>query len=113
MSNALIDYKDKELIKMAEEKETIIKEAKEDFEEILTEGALKEIIEFRESAMRDEASAKYWAEKEGLEKGIKKGMKKEKINISKKMLKQGLKVDLIIQITELSKEEIDDIRSEK
>lgn len=110
---ALIDYKDKELVKMAEEKETIIKEAKEDFEEVLSEGALKEIIEFRESAERDAASRRYWAEKKGMEEGMAKGMakgsKNEKIKIAKKMLEENMNIKLIMQITELSKEEMEEI----
>ena len=106
---ALIDYKNKELVKMAEEKETIIKEAKEDFEEIITVGALKEIIEYRESAMRDEASRKYWAEKRGMEKGMQKGKKEEKIAIAKKLLEQGVDRKIIIEATSLSEEELDKI----
>jgi len=118
---ALIDYRNKELVKMAEEKETIIKEAKEDFEEIITVGALKEIIEYRESAMRDEASRKYWAEKRGMEKGMEKGMQKgmqkgrteEKIKIAKKMIEEKMDIDLIAHITELKKEEIEEIINNK
>jgi len=106
---ALIEHKDKELVKMAKEKETIIKEAKEDFIEVLSEGALKEIIEFRESAERDAASRKYWAEKIGMEKGMKKDIEDEKIKTAKRMLKQKMDLDMIVQITELPKEEIEKI----
>ena len=91
---------------MAEDKEKIIKEAKEDFEEVLSEGALKEIIEFRESAERDAASRKYWAEKKGREEGS----KQEKINIAKKLLQQGIDKKVILQATSLSEEEIEKIK---
>jgi len=118
---ALIDYKNEELVKMAEEKETIIKEAKEDFEEIITVGALKEIIEFRESAMRDEESRKYWAReeglaegraegiKEGIKEGRKEGITEEKTRIAKKMLQQGMGIEIIEQITGLTHKEIQEM----
>jgi len=41
-----------------------------------------------------------------IEKGIEKGAKEEKITIAKKLLKEGMDIDRIAEITELSKEEI-------
>ena len=48
--------------------------------------------------------------KEGLEKGIQKGKKETKIEIVKKLLKQGLDNQTISLITELSIEEINNIK---
>ncbi|PHO07985.1 hypothetical protein BFT35_02730 [Thermoanaerobacterium thermosaccharolyticum] len=42
----------------------------------------------------------------GIEKGIKKGAKEESIKIAKKLLKEGVDIDRIAEITELSKDEI-------
>ncbi|MBP2071268.1 MULTISPECIES: Rpn family recombination-promoting nuclease/putative transposase [Thermoanaerobacterium] len=44
--------------------------------------------------------------KEGMEKGIEKGEKEKSIKIAKKLLKEGMDIDRIAEITELSKEEI-------
>jgi predicted transposase/invertase (TIGR01784 family) len=41
-----------------------------------------------------------------IEKGIEKGAKEEKISIAKKLLKEGMNIDRIAEITELPKEEI-------
>ncbi len=49
-------------------------------------------------------------EKLGLEKGKSIGLKEEKIKIAKKMLKKGNSIEDIIEITELSKKEIEEIR---
>lgn len=61
---------------------------------------------------------KYWAEKEGLEKGMKKGIKqgikqgekesRKKVAIN--MLKQNMEEDLICDLTELSQEEIRELK---
>ena len=79
-----------------------------------------------ERYLRDEATMKYWAEKEGLEKGMKKGIKegvkqgikqgikqgekesRKKVAIN--MLKQNMEDDLICDLTELSKEEIEELK---
>ena len=46
---------------------------------------------------------------EGIEKGIEKGIKKEKLETAEKLLKMGLPVEIAMQITELSKEEVMEI----
>jgi predicted transposase/invertase (TIGR01784 family) len=42
----------------------------------------------------------------GFEKGIEKGEKEKSIKIAQKLLEQGMDIDRIAEITELTKEEI-------
>ena len=42
-----------------------------------------------------------------LKNGITKGEKKEKVQIAKKMLSAGMDIDIIINMTDLSKDEIE------
>ncbi len=48
--------------------------------------------------------------KEGREKGMKEGEKKGKIDVAKKGLKSGFPIDVIIQLTGLTKEEIEKLK---
>ena len=73
---AFIDGTRGELIEMAKKKEPIIKEAKEELEEILSEGVLKEIAEYEDSAKHERASYMAHAEKRRRRKG-KKNRRKE------------------------------------
>jgi predicted transposase/invertase (TIGR01784 family) len=47
----------------------------------------------------------------GIEKGLQEGRKDEKIEIARKMLKKGLDIDNIIDITGLTRDEIENIKS--
>ncbi len=53
-----------------------------------------------------------WIEK-GIERGIEKGKMEEKKKIALEMLKEGLSMDLIIKVTHLSNEEIENLRENK
>lgn len=127
---ALIDDKDRGLIKMAEEKHEIIKEAKEEVEEILSDAVIKEINEFRQTAIWDENSVKHHARekglkegrrqgvkegreegiKEGRKEGIKEGKKEESKRIIINMLKKEMKLDEIVDLTGVAKEEIEEVK---
>ena len=50
---------------------------------------------------------------EGRQQGRQQGIKEEKIKIAKKLLKQGLDTQIIINATGLSKEEIKNLKEEK
>lgn len=98
---------------MAEEKHKIIKEAKEEVEEILSDAVIREINEFKQTAIWEENSAKRYAReqgmKQGIKQGIKQGAKEKQIEIAKKMLKNRMKIEQIQEMTELSKEEIENL----
>jgi len=46
----------------------------------------------------------------GMEKGLEKGLEKGKIGIAKKMLKKNMSIDVIIEMTDLTKEEIENLK---
>ena len=48
--------------------------------------------------------------KQGIEQGIKQGIRKEKLKVAKELLKTGMAVEKIVEITELSKEEVEKIK---
>ena len=54
----------------------------------------------------------YYAKKKGLAEGGEEGKTEERIEIAKKMLKEGLSVDLICRTTGLSEEEVLKLKSE-
>lgn len=123
---ALIDDKDRGLIKMAEEQHKIIKEAKEEVEEILSDAVIREINEFKQTAIWEENSAKYHARQVGLEEGRRKGMKEgkkegrkvgikegrkeESKRIITNMLQKGMTLEEIEELTGATKEEIEQIK---
>ena len=70
-----------------------------DFEEMLEEAKVK---------IAAEAHAKGYAK--GYAEGYAKGIKENQIKTAKKMLNMGMSIDLITEISGLSKEEIDGLR---
>ncbi len=116
---AIIDDKDRGLIKMAEEKHKIIKEAKEEVEEILSDAVIRELNEFKQTAIWEENSAKYHAREQGLKegrregrkKGRKEGEKQQQIKIAKKLLKKGIDIEEVQEITGLSSEKLQSLLS--
>ena len=88
--------------KMAE-KEKEIKEAIETLEDISSDEAKERIAELREKYIMDRASELETAE----EKGIKQGARNEKEKVAKIMKQKNMPIDDIIDITELTKEEIE------
>lgn len=56
--------------------------------------------------------AKEDGKKEGLKQGIEQGIRKEKLKVAKELLKTGMAVEKIVEITELSKEEVEKIATD-
>ena len=54
----------------------------------------------------------YYAKEEGLAEGKEEGKTEERLEIAKKMLKEGLSVDFICQMTDLSEEDVLKLKSE-
>ena len=114
---AIIDGENGGLIKMAKEKEKIIKEASEDVEEILSDEELKAIMEYRQTAIWEEnsrigtairrATAKDKEKIKKLEDEKGKAEKEKAIEIAKELLKFNLPIDKITKATGLTKEEIE------
>ena len=98
-----IDYSRKELIKMAEEKNEMIKEAKEEYEYLTGEEDLQRIAFLKRKFELDYNTGMEDAE----ERGIEKGEKANTIKIAKKMLEKKMDINLISEITGLSIKEIE------
>ena len=135
---AFIDDEDKELIEMAEKNNKVLKKARKEITYLTGDDEVRRLAELREKwDLEYNASmqnAKKLGEKIGTEIGIKEGeklglekgeklglekgeklgksigLKEEKIRIAKKMIEKGNSLEDIIDITELTKEEIEEIK---
>ena len=91
---------------MAEEKNKVIKEAKKEVEYLTGDEEVKRLAELREKWEMDRNSEIGQAQKEGEAKG----KAKEKLEIAKSMLKRKFKIEDIVSITGLSKEELEKLK---
>ena len=105
---ALIDSEDRGLLKMAEERNKVIKEAKKEVEYLTGDEEVKRLAELREKWEMDRNSEIGQAQKEGEAKG----KAEEKLEIAKNMLKRKFKIEDIVSITGLPKEEIEKLKKE-
>ena len=120
---AIIDGENGGLIKMAEEKEKIIKEASEDVEEILLDEELKALMEYRQTAIWEENSRMAYARRKDKEKikeaeekikkleeekrKAEKAEKEKTVEIAKELLKLNIPIEKIAKATDLTQEEIE------
>ena len=115
---ALIDNEDMGMIKMAEEKNKTIKEAKKEVEYLTGEEEIKRLAELREKWAMDRRSEISDAREEGIEEGRKEGRKEgkeegkkeEKLAIAKNMLNKGKSEEDILDFTGISKEELEKLK---
>jgi len=100
-----------EEIKMSDNE--FVKKAEEELEYLNGDEAERRYAELREKAIRDEAAAMAGAlrrgREEGIREGIKEGIKENSFQIAKKMLEEKFEIDMIIKITGLSKEDIENL----
>ena len=112
-----------EAIKMC--KNENVKKAEEEFEYLTGDEETKRLAYLREKAIRDEMAAMAKARREGMEEGEKigknlgekigekigekRGKKSKALEIAKKMLVKGIDTESIIEITGLTKEEIENL----
>ena len=101
---AFIDDTDWGKIEMAEEKNKTIKSALDDMEYLTGDAEIKRLAELRESSRID----KWFA----MSYGRKQGKKENQIETAKRMLKEKIPIDIIIRVTQLTKEEIEKIKKE-
>lgn len=107
---AFIDDEERGKIKMAEEKNEVIREGIKEMEYLTGEEEIKRLEELREKWESDWNSEIGWAREEGREKGKEEGKKSKQIEIAKKLKKMGIKIDKIVEATELTEEEIKNIK---
>ncbi|MBR0350760.1 MAG: Rpn family recombination-promoting nuclease/putative transposase [Clostridia bacterium] len=108
---ALMDDNDREAIQMAEKKNPTIKKAREEITYLTGDAAVQRLQDLREKWEMDSISRLNYAteqgKKEGIKEGKKEGEKQKQKEIAKKMLDKGMEIENIIELTGLTKEEID------
>ena len=84
-----------------------VKKAEKELEYLSGDEETRRLAELREKAIRDELAAIAQARDEGKSEGISLGIIQDKIEIAKKMLAKEMNIALIIELTCLTKEEIE------
>lgn len=97
-----IDDTDRGKIKMAEEKNKILKQAKIEMNYLTGDDEVRRIAELQEKWESDRVSELSYA--------TRKGEKKSKLEIAKRMLEKNKDIEEIIELTELTKEEIESLK---
>ena len=99
-----IDESNKEAVKMAENKNKVLKKARKELDYLTGDAAVRRWAELRDKWEMDDYFIKKYAKKEGEKRG-----KKE---IAKNLLKMGMEIPKVIEATGLDKEEIEKISNE-
>ena len=99
-----IDDSNKEAVKMAENKNKVLKKARKELDYLTGDAAVRRLAELRDKWEMDDYFIKKYAKKEGEKRG-----KKE---IAKNLLKMGMEIPKVIEATGLDKEEIEKISNE-
>lgn len=105
-----LKYKDRLLWRRLEMNEPTIKEARHTLEVLSSDEKEREIYEARLKALRDQAAEIDSALEQGIEKGIEKGKQSKLIELVQNMLAKKLDLQLISEVTNLSIEEIEQLK---
>ena len=109
-----IDNPKAERVREAMKENEELEKANEKLNQMSEEEEMQRLAWWREKALHDEASVKGMGRREGIaigeekgrKEGIKEGKQKEKEEIAKKMLVKKMDINIIMELTGLSKEEI-------
>ena len=115
---AFIDDYNKEMVKVAEEKNDKLKKARIEMNYLTGDAEVRRLAELREKWEMDRISAINHATRKAEERRRKKaekknGRKDKSIEIAKNLLKMGMTIEQVSDATQLSKEEIERISEEK
>ena len=112
---AFIDMERGDLLEMAKKENKEIKNAVKDYEVLTGDEEIKRLAEVRLMSELEEQSALATARAKGTEEGLKQGkeegLKQGKEEIAKKLLEMNLPLKQIIEVTGLSKEELERIKN--
>jgi len=97
--------RDKEMLKMVKT-DKILNKAEEEYEYLTGDEEVKRLNELRNRAIRELKSSYYAGEQDGIEKGIEKGI----AQVAKTMLKNNISVEDIVKYTNLTKEQVLDLK---
>lgn len=86
-----------------------LKEAVEKLDSLSEDERMQRIADLRQKAILDEKACYDKGIDDGIQKGIEQGSKKEKIEITKNMLKENIDKDIISRITGFTNKEIEEI----
>ena len=100
--------KSEEVKKIMDENEGV-KKAKEKLEEISQDEIMQRINDWKVMGEYREFTKEKRAREEGIQKGKEEGKRAEKMEIAKKMKKENADIEFIMKVTELSKEEIENL----
>lgn len=96
-------------VEKAMEENEKIKKANEELEYLSGDEYTRRLAFLRDKAIRDETSRINLAKSEGIQEGIRKGEKQKQKEIAKKMLSMKIDIKTIMEVTNLTEEEIKDI----
>ena len=83
-----------------------MKKAKSKLEKMSEDKKMQRIAELREKAILDEKEVMYTGYCKGEEVGIRKGIAEGRKEVAKRLKEKGIDIETIIQVTNLPKEEI-------
>ena len=121
VKNKRIDKKDKlslwmtfflspEKIGVSDMEENVdIKKAKKELEKINQDEREKELARLRMKHIMDQKAIRQYGYEQGIEQGMKQGMK-QILKIAKKLLEMNIPIEKVMEITNLTKEEIEQIK---
>ncbi len=99
------------------EKNENMRQAKEKLDNMSDDKVVRRLAELREKAILDEREAEYTGYSKGMRDGVQQGIKQgieqgttqAKKEMASKMKQKGAKVEEIVEITGLTKEEIEEL----
>lgn len=106
---AFIDDKDRGLIEMAEKKNKTLEKARQEMNYLTGDEEVQRLAELREKWEMDYNSGISDAIRQGKEEGLRQGEKNKAIETAKKMIHKNMPIELIIDITGLTKKEINNL----
>ena len=99
---AFIDDYDREMVKVAEEKNEKLKKARIEMNYLTGEAETRRLAELREKWEMDRVSA--------INHATRKGRKENSIEIAKEMLNENMSIEMIMKFTKLTREEIEKLK---
>ena len=94
---------------MAEKKNKTLEKARKEMTYLTGDEEIRRLAELREKWEMDWNSSMDYSKREGIKEGVTEGRKKERIENAKKMKEKNIPIETIVEITELTKEEIEKI----
>ena len=95
---------------MMYENNKYFKQARKELEYLSGDKDFQEIVEKRALALMDQEVQTRLAKEEGREEGKTEGITIERLEIAKKMKAKNMPIEEIMELTELSKEDIENIK---